>query len=280
MTLDLSKLPPPDAILVVDHAAKVAEMKAQLIAVRPSLAPVLALASEPLVKLIEDWAYEAVLKTGEINQGVRDMLLASARGSNLDHIAANHLIVRREDEDDDTFRARTALGPEGWSVAGPKGAYRFHALSASSEVADVAVSSPDEGEVRVVILSTADDGVASAELLDTVAAALNADEIRPLTDHVTVVSASTVTYAVTALIRVRSGPDAGPVETSAEAAVRAYAAARRLLETPVARAGLIAALMQPGAEDVVLSHPAADVVPGAEGAAVLGDLTLTVEVIA
>lgn len=277
-TIDLSKIAPPDALVIVDHAAKVAQMKAQLVAARPDLAPALELASEPLVKLIEAWAYEAILKAGEINAGVRAMLLASAQGADLDHLAANHLVSRREGEDDDTFRLRAALGPEGWATAGPKGAYVYHALSASPLVADVDVTKPAPGQVRVAVLSHAADGVADENLLAVVAAALNADEVRPLTDQVLVASAGVSAFDVAAVIKVRAGPDAEPVARAAELGVAAYAQTRRKIGMGVTRAALVAALMPPGAEDVALLSPAADVVALEDTAPVLGAINLTVEV--
>lgn len=276
--IDLSKIPPPNALVIVDHEAKVAQMKAQLSAARPDLAPALALASEPLVKLIEAWAYEAILKASEINAGVRAMLMSSASGADLDNLAANHLVERRDQEDDDTLRQRAALGPEGWSTAGPKGAYVYHAVSASALVADVEVTRPEPGVVRVAVLSHAPDGVADEDLLVTVSQALNADEIRPLTDHVIIASAGVSGFEVAATIKVGAGPDAEPVRDEAERAVRAYALTRRKIGLGVTRAGLIAALMPSGAEDVELVTPAVDVPALADTAPVLGAVTLTVEV--
>lgn len=277
--LDLSLIPAPSAILVVDHLAKVAEMKAQLIEALPSLAPVLALESEPLTKLVQVFAFEAILKANEINQSYRAGLLATAIGPDLDNVAANLAIARQEGETDDRFRARAALGPEGWASAGPIGAYLFHALSASAEVADVAVTSPEPGEVRVVVLSSADDGVADADLLLTVGQALNDDDVRPLTDSVTVVSATVESYDVTATIRILSGPDAGPIEALALAAVEAYAASRRRLGRGISRAGLYGALMRPGVEDATLTSPAADIEAEPDVAPVLAEIVLTVEVV-
>lgn len=274
--IDLSRIPAPDALVVVDHGAKVAEMKAQLVAARPDLAPALALESEPLVKLIQAWAYEAVLKSAEINAGVRAMLLTEALGADLDNIAANHLVQRLPGEGDEAFRQRVALGPEAWSTAGPVGAYLFHAKSASPLVSDVAVSSPTPGVVRVVVLSSAVDGVADAALLAIVSAALNVEEVRPLTDQVEVVSAAVAAFDVTAVLRVLPGPDAGPVATTAAAAVRAYAADRRKLGRGVTLDGLKASLMRPGVERVELAEPLADIIAQDEVAPVLGDVTLTV----
>lgn len=277
--IDLSRIPAPDALVVVDHAAKVAQMKAQLIAARPDLATALDLPSEPLVKLVEVWAYEAILKAAEINAGVRAMLLPLATGADLDNIVANLRVQRLPSETDDALRQRAALAPEGWATAGPYGAYLFHARGASPKVADVAVSSPAAGQVRVVVLSTAADGAADAALVAAVSDALNDEEVRPLTDAVTVVSAGVATFDVVANLKVPSGPDAGPVVAQAEAAVRKYAADRRRLNRGVPVNGVRAALMPAGVEDIELQAPVADIPAHAEVAPVLRTVTLTVEVL-
>ena len=46
------------------------------------------------------------------------------------------------------------------SVAGPTGAYEFHALSADGDVKDAAATSPAPGEVVVTVLSRTGDGAA------------------------------------------------------------------------------------------------------------------------
>lgn len=282
--IDLSKLPPPSAVETLDFEAIVAAYKTSLIegdaglgiVGDPDLADALALESEPLTKLIEAGAYRELLLRNRVNQAVLSVLLAYAVGPDLDQAAANLGVVRQVGEADDRFRARAVLGPESWSTAGPVGAYIAQTLDASIKVSDVAVSSPLPGVVRVAVLSTDPSGVADADLLATVAAALNADDVRPLTDQVQVVSAAIDTFDVTAALTVGSGPDAGNVQAAAAAAVQAYAAGRRKLGATITRAGLIGALVQPGVENVALDAPATDLPGQFETAPVLGALTVTV----
>ncbi|WP_204322984.1 baseplate J/gp47 family protein, partial [Streptococcus pneumoniae] len=95
-------------------------------------------------------------------------MLAYASGSDLDVIAANYNVKRQVIqeannnvtpkipeilEDDTSLRLRTQLAFEGLSVAGPRSAYIFHALSAHPDVADVSVVSPQPANVTVTILS-------------------------------------------------------------------------------------------------------------------------------
>lgn len=274
--LDLSKLPPPAAVETLSFADIVADIKADLIERAPSTAAVLNLESEPLVKLLEAFAYRELILRNRINQGYKAATLAFSVGPDLVVAAANLAVAPLEGEEDEDLRSRAVMAPDGWSTAGPRRAYEFHARSASPLVAGVSVSSLSPGVVRVVILSDAADGVADADLLSTVAAALNDDEVRPF-DQVEVVSAGVSTFNVRARLKLPPGPDAGPVRQAAEDAVRAYAATRRKLDIGVVHNALTAALMQPGVEDVVVLEPAGDIPAIADTAPVLALVELEIE---
>lgn len=103
-------------------------------------------------------------------------------------------------ERDDAYRERISLAPEKFSVAGPKLAYRYHALSAHQNIIDVAVERPNPGIVRVSVLLTEGKipAVDSTEIA-LVKKILNDDEIRPLTDTVDVEPAVAVNqnYSIT-----------------------------------------------------------------------------------
>ena len=87
----------------------------------------------------------------------------------------------------------------------------------------------------VSILSRASDGTASAELLATVSDVLQ--EVRPLTDLVTVQSATAVAYSITASLTVLPGPDSTVVRQMAQEAVTAYAGSQNRLGHDVTLAG-------------------------------------------
>ncbi len=162
-------------------------------------------------------------------------------------------------EDDASFRRRIQLALEGFSTAGPEGAYVFHALSASARVADVSATSPAPGEVLITVLGKLGDGEADSSLLGDVYDALSADEIRPLTDSVSVESAEIIGYSVDATLVLYSGPDAGLVLARARAAAKAYVQSMHRLGHDISRSGIYAALHQPGVQRVILTHPAADI---------------------
>ena len=288
--IDLSALPPPDVIETLDYEEILEEMKAAVVEEFPAIEPVLEIESEPAVKVLQVCAYYVMLARARVNDAGRAVMLAFATGTDLDHLGAllgvARAVIDEGDpdanppvtptlEEDDRFRERIQLSLEGFSTAGPIGAYKFHALSASPDVHDVAVTSPEPGEVRVTILAADGDGTPDQALLDTVEAALNADDVRPLTDLVIVAAATIVPYIVEAELDVKSGPDAAVVLAEAEEAVAAYVAAQRRLGAPIARSGLFAALHREGVRSVDLTEPAADVEIETTEAGHCTDITVT-----
>lgn len=84
---------------------------------------------------------------------------------------------------------------ETYSTAGPMGGYEYFAKSASALIADVKATSPEPGEVDVRVLLAGGE-LPEEEILKEVSEILNADTVRPLTDHVTVKAPETVAYNI------------------------------------------------------------------------------------
>ena len=287
--IDLSLLPVPDVVETLDYEVILAAMKADLAARAPEVAAVLALESEPLVKLLEVCAYREVLIRARVNDAAQAVTLARATGTDLDNLAAlfgvARLVINPGDplavppvaptlESDADLRRRAQLALEGFSTAGPEGAYVFHALSADADVLDVSATSPSAGDVLVTVLSRTGSGTAPAPLLATVQAALNADDVRPLCDNVVVQSAAIVSYAITATLYFYPGPDSAVVMAAAQAAATAYAAAQHRIGRDVTISGLHAALHQPGVQRVVLTSPSAALTIGSAQASWCTAITL------
>ncbi|WP_211294954.1 baseplate assembly protein, partial [Novosphingobium guangzhouense] len=154
---------------------------------------------------------------------------------------------------------RMVLAPEGYSVAGPEGAYLFHALSADAEVLDATATSPSPGVVIVSILSRLGDGSASAQLVTTVQAYVSADDRRPLTDFVTVQSAQIVPYAVDYDLTTYSGPDGAVVLAASLASVRAYVEESHRVGRDITMSALFRAAHVEGAQNVRFNSPTADI---------------------
>lgn len=262
---DISALPPPDAVATLDFEAVRAELLDDIVARQPDLAPALALEVGATVRQVEAFAYRDTVHRADLNAAVRACMLATATGADLVNLAANLGVSAFPGEPDDRLRARAADSFNGSSVAGPAAAYRRHAIDADGRIADVQVTNPSPGVVRLAVLTKDVTGAAPPDLLAVVYAALSADDVRPLTDQVVVVSATVTPYDVTGTLHLASGLDAATVQAAAAAAVQAYADARRALNKGVAQKGIIAALMQPGVDNVDVSSPFGDLpaIPGA-----------------
>ena len=278
--IDLSQLPAPDIVEVPDFDTVLRARKAALLALYPeseqaAVAATLALESEPMVKLLQESAYREILLLQRINETAKACMVAYALGNDLDQLAANvnvqRLTVTPADtsvippvdavmESDDDLRQRIPAAFEGLSVAGPTGAYEFHALSADGRVSDASAISPTPAAVTVTVLSREGDGTASDDLLAVVSQALNDEAVRPVADRVTVQSAAIVPYTVDARLYLYPGPEAEPVRAAAQARLQNYITAQRRLGRDIRLSALYAALHVEGVQRVELLSPMADVV--------------------
>lgn len=279
-SVDLSQLPPPAVVETVDFEALFADRKARLIAaapeeIRTAIAAVLELDSEPLTMLLQENAYAEMILRQRINEAAKAVTLAYAKGDDLDVVAANldtaRKIIRPEDpsatppapaikESDSEYRDRAQRAFEGLSVAGPRGAYEFHALSADARVADAKAVSPAPCEVTVTVLSREGDGTAPQDLVDKVRAVLSDEDVRPVADRLTVQGAVIVPYQVEATLYIYPGPEAEPIRAAAQASLDAYIGEQRRLGRDIRRSALFAALHVAGVQRVELAKPAADLV--------------------
>lgn len=288
--VDLSKLPFPSAV----EALSFEELLAQYIADLQSRDPAFTalLESDPAYKVMEVCAYREMLLRQRVNEAIKAVTLAYAEGSDLDQIAARYnverLVITPANpntipptsavlESDDALRRRIQLSFEGFSTAGPEGAYIFHALGADADVLDAAAYGPPEtpGVVRVAVLSRTGDGEAPTALLDKVDETLSDQDVRPLTDQVTVESADIIDYAVIAELTLYDGPDSAVVIQAAEDAMAAYAEQNHRLGRDVTLSGIYAALHQEGVQNVTLTSPAANVVTAWNQATNCTGITIT-----
>ncbi|MGF6141376.1 baseplate assembly protein [Pseudomonas laurylsulfatiphila] len=278
--IDLSQLPDPSVIEVVSFELILAERKERFISLNPvekqdAIRATLELESEPITKLLQENAYREMLLRQRVNEAALAVMLAFAVEGDLDQIAANFHLERLEldkgdplavppipptMESNDDLRARCQMAFEGLSVAGPRGAYIYHALSADGRVSDVSAESPAPCEVLVSVLSREGKGIASPELLSKVTAALSDDDIRPLGDRLTVQSVAVVEYAVKAVLFYYPGPESEPIRAAAEESLQRYISNQRRIGRDIRRSALYAALHVEGVQRVELVLPAADIV--------------------
>lgn len=296
MTVDLSLLPPPEVIETLAFESILESLKADFLSRHPDAADILDLESDPLVKLLETAAYRELLLRARYNDEARALLLAFATGANLDHIGVTYfngterLTVIPADnaavppipavmETDDDYRLRLQLQPDSESVAGPREAFRFHAITADGQVKDASVTSPIGGTTEVFVLTHTGTGLPGAPLIATVAAALSGETIRPLSEEVIVSAPTIVNYALNIELTLFSGPTSEIITAAVNAALATFASDHHRLGADIIRSAIDAAAHQSGVKKVVIASPLADIVCGPGQAPWCTGITVTVAAI-
>ncbi len=303
--IDMSTLPAPAVVEALDFesifAAALADFKVRM----PEWTA--ELESDPVLKLLEVFAYREMLIRSRVNEAARSVMLAYATGADLDQIAALFNVSRLSGESDVRLRLRAQQGFSALGAAGPEQAYRAHAMGVSNAILDVSVTSGAPGRVDVCVLGyeiDSADAVTEAEaeagailfpsvaigngeaiivarnnsaLLNAVIAALSAETVRPLTDHVVVFAPTVKPTEIVARLSVYRGPDASTVLAQARSALSAYLSSIRVLGYDMTRAGIIGALAVPGVQNVELDSPALDVVCASNEVAIASSADITIE---
>lgn len=289
-TIDLSQLPKPDVVEILDFDTLIAACPAEI---QEAVAQTLALPSEPLTKLLEENVYYDLLLRRRINEAALANMVAFAKGADLDHhLAANNNVKRLRlsegdaaaippvlpfFESDNDLRLRIPAAFEGLSVAGPTGSYEFYARSADGRIADASVISPKPAEVTVTILSRDGNGEASQTLINTVEKALNDENVRPVADRVTAQSADILSYQVDATLYLLPAPEYEPILQTAREKLTAYTREQHRLGRDVALSALYAALHVTGVNRVVIHTPKQDIKIAKTQASFCTDINLKME---
>lgn len=180
-----------------------------------------------------------------------------------------------DEEDEDSYRERIHLAPEGFSVAGPTGAYEYFAKKYSSAIKDLRITSSSDGVVDVRVLL--DDGeLPNQAFLDGLTAYLGDKERRPLTDKLQIGSPTTVTYNlnITYYISSSDASDEASIKTAIEEAVDDYIIWQRSkIGRDVNDSELAARIRLAGAKRVVITSPSYTAI-GSNDLAVIGTKTV------
>lgn len=207
--IDLQTLPAPrvveelsfEAILAAAKADFAERMRPHL----PAIDDILALESDPVVKLLESHAYRELLFRARVNDAARAHLLAFATGTDLDHLAALFGVQRMPGETDERLCTRLQLRIAALGAQGTREHYEFHAMTASPQVRAAQASQPQPGSVLVMLWVT--DQAQAQAVREAVADALNADNASMLGVALSVAVAVPRPIAITARItRTRSAP--------------------------------------------------------------------------
>lgn len=278
--IDLTQLPPPDVVEELNFEVLLAARKAKFLSLWPEAeqalwAERLEMEAEPVTKLLEENAYLEMLLRSRINHAARSVMLAFAAGADLDHLGAlfgvQRLLIQAEDltqdppvlavyESDERFRRRIQLALDSFTTAGSRSSYLYHTLTASGKIKDANISSPEPGTVLVTVLADKTYGTANSEMLAIVSAALNAEEVRPLTDTVNVAAAAIINYQINAEITLYPTAIESVILDNVRNKINEYADKQYRLGLDITRSGIFAALHQEGVQNVRLITPAVDLV--------------------
>lgn len=287
--IDVSRLPAPDAIETLDFEALVAD-RLRDFAARATQAgvpyDVTALETDLVVIDQQVHAFRELLMRARVNDGIRSVLPAFARQADLENAVARANVVRivRYDDDgnitfqeSDTALLRRYLSSFAAPAAGSEDGYIFAALNAYPEAHDIKVRNGGAGKVLVHLLG-AGGMRAPIDTVFAVAKALDAKDVRPLTDDVTVSAAVIHPYSMVGKLVVPRGPDPSQVVAAAVSSVRAFGASRYRIGAEVPISALQAAAYVPNVMRVVLETPVEDLAAVANVAPYLVDVSLTYEV--
>lgn len=174
--MNMATLPEPSVVETLDFEAILADMKADLLQRYPEAAAVLNLESEPLVKLMEAFAFRELLYRARVNDAARAHLLVYATGTDLDYLAGMFGITRMSAEPDERLRLRVQLRIAALAGQGTKEHYELVAMSASTNVRAAFAAQQAPGHVHVVLWLHDVTLPTAAEVMD----ALNAESARML----------------------------------------------------------------------------------------------------
>lgn len=112
---------------------------------------------------------------------------------------------------------------ESYTTAGPRGSYTYHAKAVSSQISDVSAESPEDGVADIRIMLYGGE-LPSEELIKEVQEYLSADNIRPMTDKVTVAAPTTVDFDIEATYYIPKDKEASTkeIKRAVDLAVESY----------------------------------------------------------
>lgn len=158
---------------------------------------------------------------------------------------------------DEEFYELLRLSMDAYSCAGAQGGYVYWAKQVSTEIADVAVNSPEPCVIKLYVLMK-DGTIANEEIKNKVLAACSPRSVRPLCDFVSVDDPEVVEYDIDLTWYMpRDGKKSGPqTARDVEEAVQSHIAWQRgKLGRDINPSQLIAVLMSSGIKRVDLRSP-------------------------
>lgn len=229
--------------------------------------------------LLRVFAGREITLRHRVNQAAQAVMLATAGGTDLDHVAAFFGVRRMEvepadrgasppreavRETDERLRFRARLALESLSQAGTKGAYLFAALSAHPHLKDVSVytsgarTAKAPGEVKVRVLSIHGNGLQGQlkgddDVRNEVEQAIL--QVRAMTDTIDVQWARIHQFDITASIALLPDTERRSVAATIRTAVQEVARRHHRLGKTIRADEFLAAMYQHGVARVELASP-------------------------
>lgn len=168
-------------------------------------------------------------------------------------------------ETDDDYRKRILSAPEAFTVCGSVAAYEYHTRAVSQAIADVAVSTPKGGLVRIAVLTK--DGLPDERLLKDIKNYVTGEKLRPLCDTVEVVAPNKQDYQINARLTLLEGYREDIVKTQARDKLQNYLTEKtRKLGLDIVPSAIISVLRVDGVYDVNLLTPVKTIIAADEWA--------------
>lgn len=191
------------------------------------------------------------IEVGEINTIVDDIpYLLSVKNITKTSGGANI-------ETDDSYRERIRLKPFSFSVAGPKGAYKYYTLTAHQDIKDAHIFTPESTPGVVKIVPLMNEGVElTDEIINSIKTTLSDDNVRPFTDKVEVTKPKEHNYDINFKYWITKTINPSIVENNVKKAVNDYILwQREKLGRDINPNKLIQLLMLAGAKRVEITSP-------------------------
>lgn len=167
-------------------------------------------------------------------------------------------------ESDEDFTDRIYLAPSGYSVAGPRDAYKYHTKSfMDAAIGDVEVTSPEPCEVEVRFLLS-DGSLPSETLCKKVLGHLNDDNIRPLTDRLSALAPTGQGFNIRFAYYINKSDidKAVSIQSAVAAALQEYISWQtHTIGRDINPSVLTKMMVAAGAKRVVIESPAFETVP-------------------
>ena len=179
-------------------------------------------------------------------------------------------------ETDDELRERAYTAADAYATTGTAAAYIYHVKELSPDIEDVVVTTPTAGTVDIRFTMTGGE-IPDASMIAYVLDKLSDDNIRPLTDTVTVHAPTTQTYNVniTYYIARSNASSVANIQSEVTAAVAAYNAWQTgAIGRDINPSQLISRVVNAGAKRVAVTSPTNTVLE-ATALAKTGTVTVT-----